>query len=309
MFRRYDSSVADLTVEVAGQPLYPGDLLDAEVVVTPRRSFVATLGLAKLSQKELLRIDSAREAIPSGPLGRRRRDRGQQGPFSVDVGFVKDAEMEAGVTYRYPVQLRLPLQAPPTVKGKHAHITWELSAYVEAKADWAPNTEGLLANLTQVRVGNDTRELVVFARADSAALGGERLPATPVATQDYRQVQLEIELLTGQVANGGTVAGTLRVRPRESFAGRELRVELSRWERCGNRQSRTVEDVQVFQRPARLIAGDETTWEFRLQVPDRLTPSVLAQHTFVGWQVKASVARRLRPDLNVAQLIQVITSP
>ena len=118
MFRRYDSSVADLTVEVASQPLYPGDLIDAEVVVRPRRSFVATFGLARLSQTELLRIDSAREAMPSGPLGRRRRGGGQQGPFSADFGFVKDAEMEAGVTYRYPVQLRLPLQAPPTVKGK-----------------------------------------------------------------------------------------------------------------------------------------------------------------------------------------------
>ena len=38
-------------------------------------------------------------------------------------------------------------------------------------------------------------------------------------------------------------------------------------------------------------------------------PSVLGQHTFVGWQVRAILDRALRPNLSVTQLVQVYTSP
>ena len=309
MLRRVATPSAEVALSVAGQPLYPGDAVDGEVVVTPRESFVAALGLVRLTQTEILRIDSARDAVPQMMVsGRRGRGRGA-GPVFVDHVFAEDVPMENGVVQRYPVKVRLPLQAMPTVKGKHARITWEISASVLTEADWMPAGNSVLSNLARGRAGECTQEIVVFARPDGTIFGGEPLPEQPEATRDHRQVGLDLLLSSGRVANGGTLEGSLSVRPHRSFSARELRVELTRWERSGNKQARAVESCQILQRPAVLNAAEDTNWAFQLHVPDRLMPSVLAQHTFVGWQVKAVIARGFLPNLTVSQPVQVYTSP
>ena len=309
MLNRVGTPSADVDLSVAGNPVYPGGVVDGEVTVTPRDSFVAAVGLVRLSQTELLRVDSARDAIPQLMAPGQRRGMGGVGPTYVDYVFAENVPMEAGLTQRYPVNLRLPAEAMPTVKGKHARITWEISASVLTQSDWMPSGNSVLANLARGRAGQCTQELVVFAHPDGLAFGGERLPEEPQANRVHRRVNLQLNLSSGQVANGGMLEGNLSVSAQRSFAARELRVELMRWERSGNKQARAVESSQVLQRPAVLNAGEETNWAFQLQVPDRLMPSVLGQHTFVGWQIKAVIARAFLPNLTVSQPVQVYTSP
>ncbi len=309
MLRRVGTPAADVALSVANQPLYPGDAVDGEVVVTPRDSFVAALGLVRLTQTEILRIDSARDAVPQMMVSGRRGGRRGMGPVFVDHVFAENVPMENGVVQRYPVQVRLPLQAMPTVKGKHARITWEISASVLTEADWMPSGNSVLTNLARGRAGECTQEIVVFARPDGTSFGGERLPDEPQATREHRRVSLDLMLSSGRVANGGALDGSLSVRPQRSFSARELRVELMRWERSGSKQARVVESFQVLQRPTVLTAGEETNWPFQLPVPDRLMPSVLGQHTFVGWQVRAVIVRAFLPNLTVSQPVQVYTSP
>ena len=309
MFRRAEPAGADVSVEIGNRPLYPGDAVDVEVVVTPHRALLVTEGVARLTSTEVLRVDSARDAIPQPMTARRRTRPYPKGPESISHTFAEQATLEADVVYRYPMRFRVPLSAPPTVKGKHARITWELAASVETRAEWMPGNEGLLGGLAHTRAGRDSQELVVFARPSASAIGGEMLPERPQVTREYRPAHLQMELDTGLVSNGGVVTGILTVQPQSSFGAREIRVELSRWERCGNKQARVVEARQLLQRPASLSAGETCQWPFRLRVPERLMPSVLAQHTFVGWQVSGVVVRGLRPNLKISQLIQVYTSP
>ncbi len=308
MLRRSSSPAAEIAVSIGSSPLYPGDLVDAEIAVTPITSFVASVGYVRLSQTELLRIDSARDAVPQMMAGRRTRSR-FGAPEHLDHVFLEDTQLEVGVVRKYPVQIRLPVPAPPTVKAKYAQITWRLTASILAKSDWIPNREGLLANLTLGRVGESTQELVVFARPDAAHIGGERLADKPAATRTFRHANLDLSLNSGLFPNGGVIEGDLSVETRRDIKARELRVELVRWERSGNKQARVVESRHVLQRPAVQAAEEQTNWAFRLPVPDRLMPSVLGQHTFVGWQVRAVVDRALRPNLSVSQLVQVYTSP
>ena len=309
MLRRAPSPSADVAISVHPRPLYAGDVIDAEVTITPHAPFIAAAGVLRLSQTEVLRIDSARDAVPTMMLaGRRGRLRGGP-PDHIDHLFVEDAPMEAGVPHKYAVQLRLPTPAPPTVKGKYAQITWQLSASILAKADHAPGGYGLLGNLARGRAGESSQELVVFTRPNPAYVGGEELPDNPDITRNFRNVNLALSLDSALAVNGGELAGALAVESRAALKARELRVELVRWERSGNKQARVVESRQVLQRPALQSAGERTDWAFRLPVPDRLMPSVLAQHTFVGWQVRAVVDRALRPNFTVTQLVQVYTSP
>lgn len=309
MLRRSASPAAEISVSIGSRPLYPGDLVEAEIAVTPRSSFVASVGIVRLTQTEVLRIDSARDAVPQMMHPGRRGGSRFGIPDHVDQVFLEDSELEGGVVHRYPVQLRLPTPAPPTVKGKYAQITWELAASVLAKSDWMPQREGLLASLTMGRAGWNSQEFVVFAHPDATHIGGERLPERPSASRVFRSLNMDLSLNSGMAPNGGTIEGELTVESRSVVKARELRVELVRWERSGHKQARVVESRQVLQRPALHNAGERTDWAFRLPVPDRLMPSVLGQHTFVGWQVRAVVDRALRPNLTVPQLVQVYTSP
>ena len=309
MLRRSAPPTADISVSIGSRPLYPGDTVEAEVSVTPHASFLASVGYVRLSQTEVLRIDSARDAVPQMMMqGRRGRSRFGE-PVQVDHVFIEDTMLEGGVLHKFPVQLRLPVPAPPTVKGKYAHITWQLSASILAKSDWIPSGKGLLANLTLGKVGEITQEVVVFAHADAANIGGERLPDQPTINRQFRNVGMDLSLDSGLAVNGGAIEGNLSVTTQTPVKARELRVELARWERSGNKQARVVESRQILQRPAVQGAGEQTDWAFHLPVPDRLMPSVLGQHTFVGWQVRAIIDRTLRPNLSVTQIVQVYTSP
>ncbi len=309
MLRRSASPAADVAIRVGPRPLYAGDVIDAEVTIKPHTSFVATAGLLRLSQNEVLRIDSARDAVPQMmQAGRRGRSRAGP-PDHVDHVFVEDAPLEGGGVYEYAAQLRLPAPAPPTVKGRYAEITWQLSASILARVDHPPGGYGLLGNLARGRAGESNQELVVFTRPEPAYIGGERLPEKPCAARHFRNVSLDLSLESGLAVNGGAFAGALSVESHAELKARELRVELVRWERSGSKQARVVESRHVLQRPAPLSAGQRTDWAFHLPVPERLMPSVLAQHTFVGWQVRAVVDRGLRPNHTVAQLVQVYTSP
>lgn len=309
MLRRSTSPAVDIAVSIGSRPLYPGDLVEAEVTVTPQESFVASVGLARLIQTEVLRIDSARDAVPQ-MMTPGRRGRSRFGiPDQVDQVFLEDTPLEAGNLHRFPVQFRLPVPAPPTVKGKYAQITWELAASILAKSDWLRRKEGLLANLAMGRVGENSQEFVVFAHPEAMHIGGERLPDSPSAIRNFRNLDVELRLKSGVFPNGGVIEGDVNVESRTGVKARELRVELVRWERSGNKQARVVESQHVLQRPVLQGAGEEIDWAFRLLVPERLMPSVLGRHTFVGWQVRAVVDRPLRPNLTVSQLVQIYTSP
>ena len=309
MLRRSASPAADVAIQVRPRPLYAGDVIDAEVTINPHTSFVATAGVLRLSQTEVLRIDSARDAVPQMMLSG-RRGRSQLGPPDhVDHVFVEDASLEGGGVYKYAAQLRLPTPAPPTVKGKYAEITWRLSASVLSGPGRVVGGEGLLRHLSRGKAGESSQELVVFTQPEPAYIGGEQLPEKPSAARSFRSVSLDLSLESGLAVNGGVFAGVFSVESYAALKARELRVELIRWERSGSKQARMVDSRQVLQRPALLSAGERTDWAFRLPVPDRLMPSVLAQHTFVGWQVRAVVDRALRPNFTVAQLVQVYTSP
>lgn len=309
MLRRSPVPAADVAILVSPRPLYAGDVIDAEVTITPHTSFVARAGWLRLSQHEALRIDSARDAVPQMMrVGRRGQSRVGL-PNHIDQVFMEDAPLEGGGVYKYAAQLRLPAPAPPTVKGRYAEITWRLSASVLAGAGRGIGGENLLGPLARGRAGQSAQELVVFTRPEPAYIGGEELPEKPRTSRRFRTVRLDLSLDAGLGVNGGSFTGAFSVESHAALKARELRVELIRWERSGSKQARVVESQQVLLRPALLSAGERTDCAFRLPVPDRLMPSVLAEHTFVGWQVRAVVDRALRPNFAAAQLVQVYTSP
>lgn len=309
MLRQSAAPTADISVALDSRPLYAGDTLDVEVQVTPHVSFTASLGVLRLSQIELMRVDSARDAVPQMMLPGGRGSRNPAGPAHIDEVFAEDAAMEGGITHNYPIRLRLPDGAPPTVKGKYARISWELSAMILTRADWLPTSDGWLANLARGQAARCQQELVVFSRSDVDPLDGLPLLDEIPASRSYRNVTMGVALDSPNVANGGTVTGSLSLQTRAALKARELRVELLRWERSGSKQARVIEHSEVLQRPAVLGPGEETEWAFRLTVPDPLMPSMLANHTFVGWQVRAVIDRKLLPNQSVSQLLHVYTSP
>ncbi len=313
MLRRFPSPpAAHLSLAVASRPIYAGDCVAAEIIIVPQYPITIAEGRLQLSQTELLRIDSARDALSPLHHSRRRSANPTLPPDSIECIFVSNAPLEAGVEYRYPAQLPVPAAAAPTIKGKHARIIWELEAQISVRADDAAGggrRRRLWPNLSHAPDAAAKQELVVFARPDAAALGGETLPERPYASRTHRAARLDLQLDTGLAANGGTIDGAVSIRPQTALRARELRVELVRWERSGTRQARVVADTQVLQRPVILPAGETADWPFRLRVPAPLLPSALARHTFVGWQVRAVIARRMLPNLDVVQLIQVYTAP
>ena len=309
MLRQSATPSADIRVALDSRPLYAGDNLDVEVHVTPHASFRAALGVVRLSQIELMRVDSARDAVPQMMVPGRGGSRRSGGPAHIDEVFAEDVVMEGGALHRYPVRLQLPEAAPPTVKGKYARISWELSAVILTRADWLPTSDGWLANLARGRAAHCQQELVVFSRWDVDPMDGLPLLDEIPASRSFRNVTLDLSLDSPQVANGGTATGKLSVNARAAVKARELRVELLRWERSGSKQARIIEHSEVLQRPAILAAGEETEWAFRLTVPDPLMPSMLGNHTFVGWQVRAVIDRKLLPNQTVSQLLHVYTSP
>ena len=304
----------DLHVETHGPPLYPGGILEVHVSVLPTEDFRVSEGHIELIQQELSSLDGYRPTMHTSMTSLNRIHPYFTSPASprksYRQSFLTDEEVSVGVPYENTVLISLPEDAPPTVKSNPAHIVWQLKASMTVERSQLSQGNGTaLPGIGITRIESEPIEVVVFSPASEGPNEFSENSASESAEAIFNQCTLFLESGPTLVRNGGTLSGVLRTEFRRTLPVQQVRIELIRWERSGTRQTETLTASVILVSPGRMLTGALYEWPFELRVPDRLVPSVATPNTFVGWHIKATLARSMRPDFHVGQMVKVYTGP
>jgi len=280
---------ADLAIDLDDKSIYPGDTLNLRLYLTPRESFRIRSGTVELACTEvywkLVTTTTGKTTTTSNRKFTRKL-------FKLKESFLGATDLTSGMTLNQPVSMSIPADAPPTVSGKTASITWE----IDAKLD-----------IPKMRDIHEKRTLVVRSIPTAAAVDekGWTSPSYSV-TDSSDQCELKLSINTDTIGAGQSLRGTLEAQVKEQFDVRKVRVELEVEEKAGNKSSATVADSNVLDGgPISFYGADFRQWPFQLQIPDTPLPSVSTSSTGVHWCIKGIMDRRLKQDLSVEKGIQV----
>ena len=204
---------------------------------------------------------------------------GQQGRLEIRSGpchrlvqsFIGETEFTSDEPVVRFARFQIPKDAPPTVHGSVAQVSWELTGRLEMESG-NPVTQSL-----EVTIATSPG---VRARRSAAALSEE---------SSFTGCTLAMVLVNDVVGAGGYLEGELRARMHGTDQALDIRMELHSVESAGDRQAESLQDRVSLDSDVQLTSAEPYVWAFSLPVPKQTLPTVKSAHTTVSWHLKAVV--------------------
>ena len=265
---RVNHDPAGLTLEVENQIYRPGDNVVVQVSLQAQESFYLRQGWV-----ELACVETYYQKDGETPWGQNRWTYAW-GPSAVP--FLDEQQVLNGQSFSQTFTFSLPDDAAPSVIP-HADPCAEIACYVQAHLDlpWAQDIHA-------------RQRIIVLPLVPDPS------PSVPVLEQEiFDQCVVSLSLSSTTVRAGETVDGRFSIQVRQDLRVRNIRVELECWEKAGDKQKSTVEDM-VLLKKNRLVgelltANQVLDWPIQLQVPKNEMPSTEVHHTQVVWRVKGKL--------------------
>ncbi len=280
---------ADLAIDLDDKDIYPGDTVNLRLYITPRESFRIRSGTVELTCTEvywrMVTTTTGKTTTTSNRKFRRKL-------YKLKESFLGATDLTSGMSLNQSASLTIPANAPPTVSGKTASITWELNAKLD---------------IPKMRDIHEKRSLMVRSIPTAVAVDekGWTSPSYS-ATDSADQCDLKLSVNTDIISAGQSLRGSLEAQVKEQFDVRKVRVELEVKEKAGNKSSAVIADSTVLDGgPISFHGADFMQWQFQLKIPDTPLPSVSTSSTSVNWRIKGIMDRRMKQDISVEKGIQV----
>ena len=205
--------------------------------------------------------------------------------------FIADTELTRSEPLVRYARFQIPSEAPPTVYGSVAHVSWELTARLETENGNPVTQSREITVLTPpvVQTGRSAADLTAEASFDGCILA--------------------MVLVNDVVGSGGFLEGELRARMNRTYQARDIRVELHTFESAGDREAESLRERVSLESDVQLTTDRPYVWAFSVPVPDRVLPTVKIGHTAVSWLLKAVVdTDRSRDGFGVEREVHVFTA-
>jgi len=288
---------ADLIVVVDDRPYLPGDSVDVRVSINPRKGLYIRGGQVELAYQQTSYARGEGWGL----------EKCTRIPWRSAAPFLQKEQISDGPS-GWNVRLSIPDDAPPSVKGAAAEISW------------------------QVRVSLDIPGAVDIHREQGLVVSPlVPDPSPPAAAEKlFNQCVASLSFPSPTVRAGETVEGRFTVQVRQDLSVESIRVQLECWERSGEKEANTVKDLVwlktekwsatgwLHMETESLTTNQVLEWPVRLHIPKNALPSMAFHDTEVVWRAKGIVAGinrgkepgglRLSPelrDLEVQLQIQV----
>ena len=205
--------------------------------------------------------------------------------------FIADTEVTSTEPISRYARFQIPTEAPPTVHGAVAQVSWEVTARLE------------LDSGTQVTNSEEITVLsfpVVVPRRSASDL-------TEEAT--FSGCTLAMVLVNDVVGAGDYLEGELRAQMNETNQAKDIRVELHSAETAGVRQTESIREKVSLESNVQLTEDRPYVWAFSLPVPERTLPTVKNRKTTVSWLLKAVVDTDQGSEIyHLQRDVQIFTS-
>ena len=228
-------------------------------------------GQIKNGQVELACTEQSWQKDSASDSGQGRLQSNQALSQPLVQSFITDAEVKSGEPLSRYARFQVPADAPPTVHGAIAQVSWEVTANLEFDTGKTATKSQEITVLTSP---------VAVPRRSAADL-------TEEAT--FSGCTLGMVLVNDVVDASGYLEGELRARMNVTDQAREIRMELISIETAGDRQSESVRERLSLETNVQLTVNRPYVWAFSLPVPERTLPTLKTGKTAVSWLLKAVV--------------------
>jgi hypothetical protein len=262
-FRR---PTAEIEIETTGGSSRPGGTIDVQVTIRSNSG-----EKIKTGQVELACTEQSWQKESASDSGQGRLQSNQVLPKPLVQSFIADSEVKSGEPLARYARFQVPTDAPPTVHGAIAQVSWEVTANVEFDTG---------KTVTKSREVTVLTPPVAVPRRSAADL-------TEEAT--FSGCTLAMVLVNDVVGAGGYLEGELRTRMNVTDQAKDIRMELISIETAGDRQTESIRERLSLESNVQLTVNRPYVWAFSLPVPERTLPTVKIGKTSVSWLLKAVV--------------------
>ena len=205
--------------------------------------------------------------------------------------FIADTELtNAEPVVRY-ARFQIPNDAPPTVHGSIARVSWEITGRLEMESG-SPVTQ--------------SREITVLT---PPVVQAGRSAADLTVEASFSGCTLAMVLVNDVIGAGGYLEGELRARMNTTSQAKDIRIELHSAEIAGDRQAESVRQRVSLESNVQLTSAEPYVRPFSLSVPERTLPTMKSRHTTVTWLFRAVVDTEQTPEAyHVEREVQIFTS-
>ena len=262
-FRR---PTAEIEIETTGGSSRPGGTIDVQVTIRSNSG-----EKIKTGQVELACTEQSWQKESASDSGQGRLQSNQVLPKPLVQSFIADSEVKSGEPLARYARFQVPTDAPPTVHGAIAQVSWEVTANVEF----------------------DTGKTVTKSREVTVLTPPVAVPSRSAAdlTEEatFSGCTLAMVLVNDVVGAGGYLEGELRASMNVTDQVKDIRMELISIETAGDRQTESVRERLSLESNVQLTVNRPYVWAFSLPVPERTLPTVKIGKTSVSWLLKAVV--------------------
>jgi len=202
-----------------------------------------------------------------------------------------DTELTSSEPVVRYARFQIPNQAPPTVHGSIAQVSWEVTGRLELES-------GSLVTKSQ--------EITVLT---TPVVNPGRSAADLTEEATFSGCILAMVLVNDVVGAGGYLEGELRARMNVTDQAKDIRMELHSAETSGDRQDESVRGRVSLESDVQLTVERPYVWAFSLPVPERTLPTVQNGKTTVSWRLRAVVDTNQKDEAyHLEREVQIFTS-
>ena len=223
---------ADLELSVEGNHFVPGDDVNVRVNIASDKGFRVKAGIIALTCVETFWRTEYNAATKTSSLNKHT-----QRLEEIPLQFVSDRQVRRGIAHREELSLSLPEDAPVTLIGKNANVSWQVKLSLDV-----PGARDL----------HQERSITVLPSPPRLQDPNSDISSTTVTEQSFGELRMRLELPAGEVQIGDSIAGTLRLDAEQDCEIPELRVELVRHEESGDKKSRMLQTKRFLKQTALL---------------------------------------------------------
>jgi len=189
------------------------------------------------------------------------------------------------------VRFQIPKEAPPTIHGSIAQVSWEVTGRLELESG------------TQV---TKSQEITVLT---PPVVNPGRSAADLTEEATFTGCILAMVLVNDVVGAGGYLEGELRARMNVTDQAKDIRMELHSAETSGDRQDGSVRGLVSLESDVQLTVERPYVWAFSLPVPERTLPTVQNGRNTVSWRLRAVVDTNEKNEAyHLEREVQIFTS-
>ncbi len=274
---------AEIDLEISGESFSPGDEVPFRASIASRKGFDVRNGKISLQCIETFWI-----VVSNGKSTSQKKR--TETLVEVVHDFMSRGKIDRNMPHVVESSLTIPAQAPVSVHGKTARISWQLKLSMDV-----PGRRDLHEELP----------FLVRGPLTERARQRDEYSAPITIDEEFDDCDVRLELSRQELKAGESIDGRLRLEARKDVEFAELRVELERKEEAGVRKSKTTADQLVLEQDIDLRAMRSQEWRFSLTVPEGIWPSTHVSKTRIEWRLKAILARTRRRDFSVEHELRV----